>query len=236
MKKKLLIILLILFVFMPIPVFASAGGGHASGGGSASGGSSNNHRTGTSNHTSHNPLTLPLFIGFTFISSHLYAFYHLKKAKEKDNINKKFVKKFETNDPVWNIKKLKKRIKKVFYQSQDSWTKQNTDGFKDILTPQLYDNWCTQIEWQIFQNDRNVLKHIHLLTISFVDIYDDTDNNQDRFCVYIQASMVDYMESEKQPHELLRWPGLLSEYWYFQRIDNEFYLDEIKQIEEIEIE
>lgn len=59
------------------------------------------------------------------------------------------------------------------------------------------------------------------------------NNNDDYFCVYIQALMVDYMESEKKLYDLFRLPGLLSEYWYFKRIGDEFYLDYIEQIDEV---
>lgn len=235
MKKKLVIITIILLtLFIPTPIYASAGGGSAGGGGAGGGGSSSHsHGHSRTSSNKNNPYAFYMITGFIIISGNIYAIYHLKKAKEKDNINKKIIKSFEMNDPLWNRKRLKKRIKKVFYQAQEAWTNQNTDGFKDILTPYLYQNWCTQIEWQIMKGDRNILKNIHLLTISFVDIYDDEDNNEDYFCVYVQALMVDYMESEKKFYDLFRLPALLSEYWYFKRIDDEFYLDYIEQINEV---
>lgn len=237
MKRKLFIITILLFItFIPIPIYASAGGGSAGGSsGSSSGNHSNtyNHDGNYESSRKNNPYTIPIFIGMTFIISNLYAFYHLKKAKEKDIKNRKILRNFEINDPLWNRRRLKKRIKNVFYQAQYAWTEQNTDDFKNILTPYLYQNWCSKIEWQLIKGDRNILKNIHLLTISFVDIQDNENNNDDYFCVYIQALMVDYMESEKKLYDLFRLPGLLSEYWYFKRIGDEFYLDYIEQIDEV---
>lgn len=45
--------------------------------------------------------------------------------------------------------------------------------------------------------------------------------------------MVDYMLSENQPYDFLRLPALLNEYWHFKRIDDEFYLDYIEQIDQV---
>lgn len=47
--------------------------------------------------------------------------------------------------------------------------------------------------------------------------------------------MIDYMASESKPYDFLRLPGLLSEYWYFKRIDDQFYLDYIEQIDEVNL-
>lgn len=234
-KKRFIITILLLLLFIPTPVYASAGGGSAGGGGGGSGGShsSHSHNNGYDSTRKNNPYSLPIFVGFVVVTGNIYAIYHLKKAKEKDTMNRKLIKSFALHDPLWNRKRLKKRVKKVFYQAQDAWTNQNTDDFVDILTPDLYQNWCIQIEWQIYKGDRNILRNIHLLTISFVDIYDDDNNDNDCFCVYIQALMVDYMQSESHSYDFLRLPALLSEYWYFKRIDDEFYLDYIEQIDEV---
>lgn len=35
---------------------------------------------------------------------------------------RKLIKNFEFYDPLWNRKKLKKYVKKVFYQAQEAWT------------------------------------------------------------------------------------------------------------------
>lgn len=239
MKKILLILTILLICMIPQPIYASAGGGSAgsSGGSSGSSGSSDNshiyHDHDGSNNSKTNYLAIPATLVFIFVSTHIYAILRLTKARKKHNENIKYMKHLQKNDSAWNIIHLKKRVNTVFYATQNAWTNQNCEGFKPYLTTSLYDNWCTQIEWQKYRKERNVLKNIHLLTIHFVDIYHH-ENHHDFFCVYIRARMIDYIEDEYGQANKNQLPGMLYEYWYFQRIGDEFYLNEIKQINEVE--
>lgn len=238
MKKGLIFLIILLLLITPIPVHASAGGGSAGGsGGGGGGGSSGGHPT---HHyydsVERTPLENVIYISghilLTLAFANLYAIQRLYRATKRHTQNVTILKHFENTDKIWNKRNLKKRVKEVFYATQQAWTNQDCEAFKPYLTESLYDNWCTKINWQIFNNTRNVLDHIHLLTISFIDVYDDEDDSQDYFCVYLQALMVDYMIDEYGEPNKSTKPGMLYEFWYFRRSGDTFYLDEIKQIDE----
>lgn len=62
-----------------------------------------------------------------------------------------------------------------------------------MLSDALYERWQLKMEWQQYQNQQNVLDNIQLFKVILVDLYDDIDNHQDYFWVYIEGKMNDTM-------------------------------------------
>ena len=240
MKKLLLIITITLIIIMPTSIYATAGGGSTGGGNSGSSGGGTSHIY----HNRHNSsldsyqdwaIQMGIYGAMGLLVGNGYAIIRLSKARKRHNSAKKIIKTFESNDDAWQIKKLKKRVREVFKKTQQAWSNQDCEAFKPYLTDDLYENWCGQIEWQQFKNVHNVVYNIHLFNICFIDILDEVDNSKDYFCVYIQALMIDYMEDSYGNADKSRLPGMLYEYWYFKRIGDEFYLDRIDGVDEVEL-
>ena len=76
------------------------------------------------------------------------------------------------------------------------------------------------------------IDNIQLFKVILVDLYDDIDNHQDYFWVYIEGKMNDTMVQDEQIIESHH--DTFVEYWKFIRYGDDILLDEIKQQDEVE--
>ena len=92
-----------------------------------------------------------------------------------------------------------------------------------------------RLTWMELRNERNVLDNIKLRRSAVVGIQDYRDDSQDSCWLYIEGSMIDYtINSQTQTiMEGKRKTSTFVEYWKLQRIGDTFYLDDVRQKEDV---
>ena len=70
---------------------------------------------------------------------------------------------------TWNEERIKKEVKRNYFIIQEAWSKKDLETLKDYLTPQLLDAWQTKMNWYEFQERRNELTNIKLISKNLQD-------------------------------------------------------------------
>lgn len=237
MKKKLITTLIIISFTILITLiltmtysYARAGGG--SSGSSSGGGGGNPSSSGTSNgNYINNPIVMIFILFFFIFSPHIVQRFYLKFNLYKLHRLVKFkLINYSFKNNIYDEKKIKKRIKDTYKKVQNAWSNQDLNTLKIYLTPSLFEEWKLKIEWQQFNNKRNVLKFIKLKNYKIISI------NDNYIWVYIEGFMFDNMinQSSNKYSDIPSF-NFFYEYWQFELIDNNFYLSMIKQKDEINI-
>lgn len=227
MKK--VIIILFIFIFMCQPVFARAGGGSSSGGGSRGHSSHTSSPHTSSRRQGGSPIAGVLGVGGCLMMM-LYWKRHKARKMHQEIVDD--IKTAYQQDTFWDEKVLKKKVEEQYFKIQKAWSKQDLTTLKLCLSDALYERWQLKMEWQQYQNQQNVLDNIQLFKVILVDLYDDIDNHQDYFWVYIEGKMNDTMVQDEQIIESHH--DTFVEYWKFIRYGDDILLDEIKQQDEVE--
>lgn len=230
--RKLMIMILIVFLININPVYARAGGGSSSGSGDSSSSSYYDDNT-SSNHNSpystvESCLSVVVILGGMFIIR-IYARRY--KAIKMHRDAKIQLEKLDDSDSFWDEKRIKKEVADCYYAIQEAWSNQDIEALQDYLSPDLLEVWQTKLNWYEFEGKRNILKKIRLLKHDVVAIYDDEDNDKDFFWVYIEGMMDDRMVNDKN-RVLEKNKNIFVEYWKFIRVGEEIYLDKVLQEDE----
>ena len=236
MKKAFTVLFCLLLVMvMSLPVYARAGGG---GSGGASGGDGSSGGTHT-NHTSDGNSNVGILeaIALLVLSSSAYLVYRGKVYK-KSRQSKKLLKEIDDLDAVWDEDHIYTRVEEIFYAVQNAWTMKSLEDLQPYLSDRLMENWKAKIDWMDIRKERNVLENIQLLSRSLVGIYDALDDSKDMAWFYIEGKMIDYtineddgtmLDGNKQAQSFI-------EFWKLIRKEDEFYLDEVRQKDEMNIQ
>lgn len=242
MKKKVWILILLMIILTPAPIFARAGGG-SSGSGSSGGGSSSSSRH---HHYNNNHNQDPLgslistvgVVGVIILIPSIPMIVYRNRVRKKSKQTKEVLETIQTTDTLWKEEDILKRAEDIYFHVQEAWTYNDTEALKPYLTPHLYEQWKTKLVWQEMRNERNVLENIKLLRSSIVGVQDYQDNNKDCCWVYIEGSMKDYtLNTETQEvTDGTKKQTSFVEYWKLLRIEDNFYLDEILQKEDTDPE
>ena len=99
------------------------------------------------------------------------------------------------------------------------------DTLKQYLSPSLYDQWQTKLNWWDYEGIRNELSGIRLLKTMVVEVGDGY------FWSYIEGKMRDRMIKDNEITQDNK--EMFVEYWRFIVEDDKIYLDEIKQDDEV---
>lgn len=240
MKRKIYIVLCLILLLFPLPLKARAGGGGGGsggggGGGSSGGGSHTTHR-GSGYHDPVGSLMSYVTVGslavlFPMIPMIVYRRRVKKKAKESEAL----LDQLDDMDPIWDEKHICNRVEEIYYHVQEAWTNSDIEGLKPYLTNHLYEQWKMRLNWMELRHEHNVLKNIKLLRSAVVGVQDYKDDEQDCCWLYIEGNMVDYtVDTEtKLVVDGNKKKSSFVEYWKLQRIDQMFYLDDVKQKDEI---
>ncbi len=240
MKKKVCSFMLLILLMMPLPVYARAGGGSSggSGGGGGSSSSSSHHHYYNGNRNSSPFGSLLSIIGvfgvIIFIPSIPMIVYR-NRVRKKSKQTKEILESIQSADSVWKEEDILRRTEDIYYHVQNAWTNTDIEALKPYLTPHLYEQWKMKLTWQEMRKERNVLEDIKLLKKAIVNVKDYQDDSQDCCWLYIEGSMKDYtVNTETQEViEGIKKQTSFVEYWKLLRIEDEFYLDEILQKEDI---
>lgn len=155
--KKLMRCLFIVCIlcFSISPVYARAGGGSSGGGGGGSSGSSSHGSPPVRRTTSPQDRVVSL-ITFSFIS---YGFSYMKKYRRRYkaiSMHKDMKKELEeNNNSFFDEKKMNKVVADYYYTIQNAWNDRDMDTLKQCLSPTLYDQWQTKLNWWEYEGIRN---------------------------------------------------------------------------------
>jgi hypothetical protein len=199
-KFRLLALLPLLVI--SIETFARAGGGGGKGGGSIVG--------------------LILWGLYTLIISVILFF---KVGKSRKIINKS-----ADHDSFWNFEQMRNNAKSVFFKMQDAWMEREIEKVKDIITPQLYEEYKTQLELMKKNNEKNILSGINVTNVRIIGCEDYMDDSQDSYIAHIKGEMIDYTINEKT-RQIIKNPDKKEEKftdtYHFIRKGNKWLLDNI---------
>lgn len=226
--KKLMRCLFIVCIlcFSISPVYARAGGGGSSGGGGGGSSGSSSHGSPPVRRTTSPQDRVVSLITFSFIS---YGFSYMKKYRRRYkaiSMHKDMKKELEeNNNSFFDEKKMNKVVADYYYTIQNAWNDRDMDTLKQCLSPTLYDQWQTKLNWWEYEGIRNELSDIRLLKTMVVEVGDDY------FWSYIEGKMRDRMIKGNEVTQDNK--EIFIEYWRFIVEDDRIYLDEIRQEDEV---
>ena len=226
--KKLMRCLFIVCIlcFSISPVYARAGGGGSSGGGGGGSSGSSSHGSPPVRRTTSPQDRVVSLITFSFIS---YGFSYMKKYRRRYktiSMHKDMKKELEeNNNSFFDEKKMNKVVADYYYTIQNAWNDRDMDTLKQCLSPTLYDQWQTKLNWWEYEGIRNELSDIRLLKTRVVEVGDDY------FWSYIEGKMRDRMIKGNEVTQDNK--EIFIEYWRFIVEDDRIYLDEIRQEDEV---
>ena len=235
--KILTICLCMIFFCDSISAHAGGGVGGGGGGGSSSGGGSSPGGDNTSSRGDSNPIMSILSMGSFIVISFGGSIMAIRLRNRKSREGHQMMKRLSTLDPIWNEDALNQYVSEIFYEIQYSWAAMDIDRLKHYLTPHLLEQWRGKLEWMNQREEINIMKDIQLKGRKVVGVYDFEDDDKDFVWYYIKASMIDYnmnrrtkVVTEGEPEKVITF----EEYWKFQRIGNQFYLDDVMYTSEVD--
>lgn len=232
--KKLVRCLFIVFIlcFSVSPVYARAGGGGGGSGGGGGGGSS-----GSPSHHSSNPeryvdtpaRRIANFVVYAFIWSGFSSVAIYRRRYKPLSMHKAMKKGLkQKNYAFFDERKMNRKVTHYYYAIQKAWSDKDMDTLKQYLSPSLYDQWQTKLNWWDYEGIRNELSGIRLRKTMVVEVGDGY------FWSYIEGKMRDRMIKDNEITQDNK--EMFVEYWRFIVEDDKIYLDEIKQDDEVQVD
>jgi hypothetical protein len=198
----LFIAVAVVLTFLPLEVFARAGGGRSKGGG----------------------IIGLILYPFFLLYSGVVTYYAIKKYKQA----KALLNKIAMQDAVWNIDSIKSRIEEAYFAIQHSWRDRTIDSAREYISDRLYRKHKAQIEGMIQAGNQNVMLDITLSSVKVLEVLDFVDDTKDSFIALIEGAMIDKLvnsqglvidgDDKKRPFK---------ELWKFKREPHGWVLDEI---------
>jgi predicted lipid-binding transport protein (Tim44 family) len=161
----------------------------------------------------------------------IYSAIITLKVREKSEACKELLAKLQKLDPVWDLDAIRRRVSEVFFKVQEAWMERDQNLAKDCMSKAIFDKHKMQTDELIAQHRRNVLEDINLIETEIVDVEDFADNKRDRFWVYLNGSMRDFMADDRT-RDIVSGkdtPEKFTELWKFIRAGDTWVLDEIDQ-------
>lgn len=239
MKKVLILISITLWMFLPVPVLARAGGGGSGGSSGGSGGSSSPSHDHTS--TRYDPIgsTISIISMTTLIlllpSLPIYAF-RIKIRKNTTVCIQRL--KDISSDAAWDKSALYARVEDIYFHVQEAWTNQDIEAMRPHVSDHIYEQWKMKLSWMQLRNETNICKRVRLRHHAVVSIQKPDLDEEECCWFYIEGSMVDYT-IDTDTGKLIdgkRRSMPFVEFWKLIHRDDQFYLDEIRQKDEVDLE
>jgi len=212
-NKSIKFILLVILTLSIDFIFARAGGGGGSGG--AGGGIL---------------MTILAFILAPFLL--VYAVIVSIMLERKRNKAKHLLKQLESEDPLWNHRRMSARIEETFLKVQKAWTERDQNLAKDCMSERIYIKHKMQTDEMLVNGRKNVLAKVNLKEAMIISVSDYKDDSKDSFSAHIKGSMIDYDIDDKTSAVLSGDNSKIEsfkEIWHFIRAGNKWVLDEIDQ-------
>lgn len=152
--------------------------------------------------------------------------------ERKRNKAKRLLKQLESEDPLWNHRRMKARIEEVFFKVQNAWMERNQDLAKDCMSERIYTKHKMQTDEMLKNGRKNILAKVNLKEAMIISVADYEDDKKDTFSAHIKGSMIDYDVDDKTANVLSGDKTKIEtfrEIWHFIRLENKWVLDEIDQ-------
>ena len=138
MKKKVWILILLMILLTPAPIFARAGGG-SSGSGSSGGGSSSSSRH---HHYNDNHNQDPLgslistvgVVGVIILIPSIPMIVYRNRVRKKSKQTKEVLETIQTTDTLWKEEDILKRAEDIYFHVQEAWTYNDTEALKPYFS------------------------------------------------------------------------------------------------------
>lgn len=235
---NLILIFLLSFLINVNPVFARAGGG-SSGGGSSSGGSSggsSTHTGSSSYQTGSRGIVLDIVGGVILCSFMFSSIIKLKvKLVNSKKRSKEKLKKLGETDAIWNYKVLEKHVVNSYFVIQNAWKDNDLSKASNFMSEDLLERFQIKLDWMEFQNKKNIMDNIELISVFPVSLYDDIDDSKDYIWYYIKGRMIDYIIDTETGKKIsgVTFKKSFVEYWQYKRDeDGNWVLNKILQEDE----
>ncbi|GAA0075685.1 Tim44-like domain-containing protein [Clostridium sp. CTA-5] len=228
--KKILVSLLMIFVFdgSTIAFARAGGGGHSS---SSHSSSSNSSSSGSGNLLELIGIFIVLLCIFSAVKFVFKLILDKRKAKSIS-----VIKELSQNDNDWDYNNMKKDIEEAFYKVQAAWMERNQDLAREYMSDKLYNKHKLETKDMRIKKEINILEDMTLLSDAPIGLQDFEGINKDCIWVHIRAKSKDYTVDEKNGKVVEGEPDKIvhfEEYWKFIRNEYRWILDEIRQTDDI---
>lgn len=229
-----------IWLFLPVPVLARAGGGGSGGSSSGSGGTSSPSRDHTSNQ--YDPLGSSIsIVGMTTLilllpSLPIYALRF--KIRKNTTACTRLLKDISSNYASWDKSALYARVEDIYFHVQEAWTNQDIEALRPYVSDHIYEQWKMKLNWMQLRKEKNICKRVRLRHHAVVSIQIPDLGEEECCWFYIEGKMVDYT-IHTDTGKLIdghRRSMPFVEFWKLIRKDDQFYLDEIRQKDEVDLE
>jgi len=217
-------------------VVLRAGGGSGGGGGGGGGGSHHSPNTNNSDGETDAAdfVSFALFGVFAIFGSAIVLRFSLFRHSRN---SKKLLKLLSDKHSAWKYQDIHKQVNETYHIVQKSWTQSDMSPARGYMSDELYESFCTKLNWMDFNNERNVLKMITLLDAAPISVFDSDDDSEDYVWFYISGMMIDYTVNTQTKQRIKGniLPTVFVEYWQFVRKENRrWVLNEILQKNEVD--
>lgn len=159
---------------------------------------------------------------------HNFVARMLSKVKQ----SKQVVKYAEAQDPVWQEAAVLQRIRAVFLQFQQDWSRFDLASMQRYTAPAFYEHQRLLLTAMYQMGRKNAVGNPQLTRTVIVEAIDAPNNDNDNFTAVIEASANDILIDTSSSTQLFADSSKFTEFWHFDRQGDEWVLDKITQATE----
>lgn len=160
------------------------------------------------------------------------------KARKAKIRSRRAMKEFAQTGRNWNVKEIQKQVEEAYYQIQECWRRMDVDYGAAYLSPDLYAEFDSKIQWMQIRNEEVIQKRVRLLKAMPVFVQDQPGEDQDCVWYLIRGKMTGFYV-DRDSREIVRGssePETFIEYWKFVFVNERWVLDKIRQEDEMNID
>ena len=136
------------------------------------------------------------------------------------------------DDPAFDPAEVAARARELYLAVQDAWSRDDRARLRELVFPDLMAEWDRRLDDFASRGQRNVVD-VQVLEVHQVGLVNRTDDEDDRVVVLMQATLLDYVESEGG--RLMRTDdaegdekAIVHEYWTLGKRDGAWCLQSIE--------
>ena len=171
----------------------------------------------------------------------VYAWYINRRINKKKQETERLLNTLSQSDPAWNEADIETHVRQTFFQIEKAWCEQDLARLQDLLHPQLFSEWKTQIELMQSNGERNIMEDLVLENVRLVEAQNYRDKEKDIFTACIDAAATDYTVgkngeivssntgSRSKQANKEKSQELFREFWTYERHEEKWLLLRIDQ-------
>jgi predicted lipid-binding transport protein (Tim44 family) len=136
------------------------------------------------------------------------------------------------DDPAFDPAEVAARARELYLAVQDAWSRDDRERLRELVFPDLMAEWDRRLDDFASRGQRNVVD-VEVLEVHQVGLVNRSDDEDDRVVVLMQATLLDYVESEGG--RLMRTDdaerdekAIVHEYWTLGKRDGAWCLQSIE--------